>query len=267
MSITEKKAQNLPNQFALFQVWFKNRRAKCRQQHQQQQNIRSDTRITDSSGPSSATTSTRTSSTRPAAPTRSRTTTRTSPAIRPSTNIPPATISPPVVVKKEQQQQQQPPPPPQIHPASYKATNMHSTNGTITPLGSSASTVMTPSPPMTPSTNTPVLGFQQEAAPSCYNTFNWSTNGVNSTSHYYGQNYGHQAYYSPHVDYFNHHQQNGQTHMHMGNNHHHVGTPYHQMNGYAEMTGMPPHQSFPPRANSDNNDTTDNSMEDYMSPM
>lgn len=165
--------------FVWFQVWFKNRRAKCRQQLQQQQNK-----------PNSRTPSTPTK-TKPSKPSPSVTAT----TVASATNIPtPSTsVSPPVVnVKKESPQM-----------ANYK------TNGNLTPLGSNTSSVITtPSPPITPSSNPP-LGYQHDG----YNSFNWHPNNHNSSPHYYSQNYN-PAYYSQ-MEYFN--QQGSQNQMQMGN--------------------------------------------------
>ncbi|KAF5297398.1 hypothetical protein FQR65_LT01329 [Abscondita terminalis] len=193
----------------LFQVWFKNRRAKCRQQLQQQQQ--------NKSSPSTTRT--------PATPAKAKPS-KTSPASTPSatgSNIPPpsTSVSPPVIhIKKES---------PQI-PNPYRS------NGNLTPLGSNTSSVITtPSPPITPSSNPP-LSYQHDS----YN-FNWHTNGHNSSPHhYYGQNYN-AAYYSQ-MEYFN--QQSGQNQMQMGN---HMSSGYHQMGGYANMGMASSHQNFNPR--------------------
>lgn len=202
-------------------MWFKNRRAKCRQQLQQQQNKPSATGQRTVTAPASKT--------KPS---------KSSPAIvPPSTTTTPSSNSPPVIIKKEQSSQ--------IVNTSYKVTGNN--NGNLTPLGSNTSSVMTtPSPPITPSSNPSSLGgYQHETSASSYNSFNWHANGHSSSPHhYYGQNYG-QAYYNTHMDYFN--QQNGQSQMQMGNHHHHVGSSYHQMGGYAGMTMTTHHQNFSPR--------------------
>lgn len=193
-------------------MWFKNRRAKCRQQLQQQNNKPSSSRT-------------------PSTPTKAKpskaspvTSTATSLNIAQSTNIPtPSTsVSPPVVnIKKES---------PQI-------TNYRN-NGNLTPIGSNTSSVITtPSPPITPSSSNAPLGYQHDS----YNSFNWHSNGHNSSPHhYYGQNYN-PAYYSQ-MEYFN--QQGGQNQMQMAN---HMGGTY-QMTGYPGMSmAASHHQNFSPR--------------------
>lgn len=207
--------------FLLFQVWFKNRRAKCRQQLQQQQNKPS------AAGQRSAVTS----------PTKAKPS-KPSPANVSPNNLPPTVTanqpsnSPPALIKKEHT-------PAQIAAVnSYKAAS----NGN---RSSTSSVITTPSPPMTPSNNPASLGHQHESSSASYNSYNWHSNGHSSSPHhYYGQNYG-QAYYNTHMDYFN--QQNGQTQMQMGSHHHHVGSSYHQMGSYAGMTMTSHHQNFSPR--------------------
>lgn len=193
---------------SLFQVWFKNRRAKCRQNNNAQKASGSGTRNTRT----------------PPGKTKAR---KSSPAlstnVRVPANIPTPTtaVSPPVVpVKRESPQA-----------SSYKA------NGTLTPAGSNASSGMTPSPPGTPSSSNPAFCYQHEA----YNSFNWhAANGHNaSPHHYYGQNYN-PAYYNQ-MEYFN--QQSGQAQMPMAN---HVGGSY-QMGSYPGMSMGSHHQNFAPR--------------------
>lgn len=200
--------------FSLLQVWFKNRRAKCRQQVQQQHQK-------EHRGTASAPSKTK------AIPSKA------SPVTLPTTAAPPANIptpstsvSPPVAnIKKES---------PQIQ--NYKS------NGNLTPLGNTASSlVATPSPPITPSSN-PSISYQHEG----YNSFNWHTNSHNtSPHHYYSQNYN-PAYYSQ-MEYFT--QQNSQSQMQMGN---HVGGTY-QMGSYPGMSisASTHHQNFNPRQSAD----------------
>ncbi|KAG5894206.1 hypothetical protein JTB14_038376 [Gonioctena quinquepunctata] len=194
------------------QVWFKNRRAKCRQQLQNQQQKESNQKPGAGFKP------------KPSKPPAKSAPTR----VPPPSNIPsPSTsVSPPAAcIKKES---------PQIQ--NYK------NNGNLTPLGSNTSSIITtPSPPMTPSSNPPI-GYQHEG----YNSFNWHANGHNSPPHhYYGQNYN-PAYYSQ-MDYFN--QQNTQNQMQMGN---HMGGSYQMGSypGMA-MGSTSHHQNFSPRHPSD----------------
>lgn len=170
---------NILKSCSLFQVWFKNRRAKCRQSNNAQK-----------ANNSSGTRNTPPGKTKPSKSSPVRSASVCVPA-----NIPtPVAVSPPVVaVKKESPQA-----------PSYKV------NGNLTPAGSNASSGMTPSPPGTPSSSNPAFPYQHEA----YNSFNWHANGHNaSPHHYYGQNYN-PAYYNQ-MDYFN--QQSGQAQMPMPN--------------------------------------------------
>ncbi|KAJ8982306.1 hypothetical protein NQ317_001166, partial [Molorchus minor] len=214
-------------------VWFKNRRAKCRQQSQQQNKSNNNNRTTP------AQTKTRSRRTSPVslpsatAPHTNLPTSSTStspPTINPAVNAP---VHPAVTVKRESPHVQN-----------------NTANGNLTPLGSNTSSVMTtPSPPITPSGN-PSASYQHD-----YNSFNWHANGHNtSPHHYYGQNYN-TAYYSQ-MDYFN--SQNCQNQVQVGNPH--MGGAYHQMGGYHSMGVSSSHQNFSPRH------PTDYSV-DYMNQM
>ncbi|XP_057661980.1 homeobox protein OTX2-A-like isoform X1 [Diorhabda carinulata] len=185
------------------QVWFKNRRAKCRQQLHQQHQKDSNRNKTNKAN------------TTKVPPPISVTTNNTTGAAAGSPNIPAPTTStsPPVVtVKKETS-----------HVQNYK-------NGNATPLGSNPSSVITtPSPPITPGSNPGSNPPVNTAYHEGYNTFNWHTNGHNSSPHhYYSQSYNH-PYYTQ-MDYFN--QQNPQNQVQMGN---HMGGTY-QMGNYSGMT-------------------------------
>ncbi|KAJ8952019.1 hypothetical protein NQ318_023460 [Aromia moschata] len=187
-------------------VWFKNRRAKCRQQLQQQQNK-----------PNNRTPPTPTKT----KPSKASPVQGTPAAVAPAPNLPtPSTsVSPPVVnVKKESPQLQ-----------GYKA------NGSLTPLGSNTSSLMTT--PLAAGQQLPLqLARRQRPQPLPHH-------------HYYGQNYN-PAYYSQ-SDYFqvNPGQQNAQNQVQMGN---HMGGTY-QMGGYPgmSMSAASHHQNFNPRHPSD----------------
>ncbi|KAF2879217.1 hypothetical protein ILUMI_26955 [Ignelater luminosus] len=198
------------NSDVILMVWFKNRRAKCRQQAHQQQKV-----TTRNAGAKAKPSK--------ASPLASRTA-NTTPTNAPQ--VPTSSSSPPVTVKKEA---------PQV-PNAYR-----SNNGNLTPLGSNTSSVITtPSPPITPSGSNPPLSYQHDS----YNTFNWHTNSHNSSPHhYYGQNYN-ATYYSQ-MEYFN--QQGGQNQMQMGN---HMSGTYQMSGypgGMAMGMATPHHQNFSPR--------------------
>lgn len=185
--------------FSLFQVWFKNRRAKCRQQG---------TPKPSASRPSTPAKAKQSKSS-PSAP---------ASTLAPTTNLPTTSASsqsPPMIsIKRESPQM-----------PAYR------NNGNLTPMGSNASSsVTTPSPPMTPSSNPP-LTYQYDT----YNSFNWHTNGHSSSPHYYGQGYN-PAYYSHQMDYFN--QQGVQNQMSMGHN---MNGGAYQMAQMAGYPGMMPH--------------------------
>ncbi|KAJ8933110.1 hypothetical protein NQ314_014214 [Rhamnusium bicolor] len=144
------------------QVWFKNRRAKMRQQQHQSENQEG------KSNPSAGL--------KPKPKKKSPTPVRTTEVV-PSTSIPtPSTSVSPPVVKTET-----------VQSPNYR----HS--GNLTPLGSNTSSVITtPSPPITPGSN----AYQND----CYNSINWYPNSHNTSPQYYSPNYN-PAYY-PQMDYF-----------------------------------------------------------------
>ncbi|KAJ8922173.1 hypothetical protein NQ315_004108, partial [Exocentrus adspersus] len=170
------------------QVWFKNRRAKFRQQALQ-------ARTTRRSPPKSKP---RKQSPAPAAsapPTSIPTATNMLPGSLPT---PTASLSPP------------------IRNEASPVQNFRNNGGELTPLGSNTSSVITtPSPPITPGSIPPV-GYQQE-------NYNWHANVQNSSSHYYyGQNYN-TAYYSQ-MDYYAQQSSQNQIAMnHMGETYHQMG--------------------------------------------
>ncbi|RZC33565.1 Spc7 N domain containing protein, partial [Asbolus verrucosus] len=195
-------------------VWFKNRRAKCRQQLQHHNK----TTARAATSPAKV----KASKSSPAPAPRAVSTPTGIPT--PSTSASPPTVS----IKKESPHQIQ----------SYRPA------GNITPHGSNASSLITtPSPPMTPGSN-PSLSYQHE-----YNSFNWPANGHghNSSPHnYYAQNYAPAYYGQMQPDYLN--AQNTQNHMQAVNN----MTGTYQMTGYGAMGMTAPHpQNFGPRHPSD----------------
>ncbi|XP_049819005.1 homeobox protein OTX2 isoform X2 [Aethina tumida] len=199
------------------QVWFKNRRAKCRQQAQQQQNQ-------NKQSPRGQ----KVKASKPSPVSRPPPVSQIPPS---STTIPtPSTSSsPPVNVKKES--------------PNAVAGHTYRSNGNLTPLGSNNSSVITtPSPPITPSSGHG-FPYQHEAS---YNGFNWHGNGHNTSPHYsYHPNHNNynSAYYSQ-MDYFN---QSAQNQIQIPNHVHTNGS--YQMAGYSGMgmSAASTHQSFSPR--------------------
>jgi hypothetical protein len=236
----------------IFQVWFKNRRAKCRQQQQQQQQQHN----LGGGGGGSSSSNAKSSRAPGSSPSSKIKTSKTSPPPPAPSSTGSNSVSPPVnvVLKKE--------PSPVI--SSFQQLRVGG-GGNATPIGgtsggcnSAPSSVMIPSPPVTPGTS---VGYQHDIS---YNGFGWGTAGTSNTSspNCYTQNYS--SYYgNMSVDYLapssttvSHHQmgstashasasnlsQHYSSHNHVvahGFNHHH-----HQMATYSGMGMSGHHQGF-----------------------
>lgn len=197
---------------AVLQVWFKNRRAKCRQQLQQQQQQQQ-----QSMGGGKA----------------PRVTTKLKSAK--SSPPPPAVIPPPAPSSTGSVTNSNSASPPVLKKEPSPPFQQHR-------LGAGSGALATPSPPVTPG------AYQHDA----YNGFGWGSNAGSTYpqnySPYYG-NMGVDSYFPPPPSAVSHHQMTStgagpsphySSHNHLGFNphsHHQVATPY---------SGVAPHQSCTP---------------------